>query len=466
MSACAASSGGPTLDVMDYIPARERAAIAAGVSAFDCTGSIQNAILQAAKMKATLRIGKGTYRVSTLRITGSSFRIDTENETVFKQMKNIPGDQTHPVIVLDRCSDVIVGDLSVIGNIETDVGEHHHAVLVGRSRNVTLGAVFARNIRGDALYCYGRETSATERLDNLRVRSVSGYNVFRNLVSVAGGQMRIGEIINAGPVGYRDLDIEPNAEGEYQPGDVSVERAVVGSLEVTSDDPKTRNRSLRIGELDADGRRIQSTAPPYPRAPSRNGYALGLAYVALVEITHATLRNYATYAVNLGQDHGEIRFGDLRIANCDFDERTFNSAIAKRGRTAGGWLIIDQVHCVHPDNSKWLIHSDEPGMSVVINGGEISGGLLAVNCIVDARDLTINAGGARGPAANLLVHGGGSKLASITISGAQNATLLFDSPGCSLVAVSGAVAAVTDGDGANVNIADSAIETLRQKKRF
>lgn len=459
MNACAAAVGGITLDVMDFIPAHERAAIVAGTSGFDCTASIQKAILRAERTKGTLRIGKGTYTVSTLRITGSAFHIDTENGATFKQIKNIPSDQAHPVIIFDRCFDLIIGDLSIIGNIETDLSEHHHAVLVGRSKNVTIGDIFARNIRGDALYCYGRKTNTSERLDNLRVRSVSGHNVFRNLVSVAGGQVRIDAIINAGPVGYRDLDVEPNAEGEYQPGEVVVGRAVVGSLEVTSDDPRTRNLSVTIGEFDADGRRIQPTTPAYPNAPGRNGYALGLAHVARVEIARATLRNYASYAINLGQNHGEIWFRDIRIANCDFDERTFNSAIAKRGRSIDDRLSIDRLCCVHPDNSKWLIHSDQPGMPVVIRGGEISGGLLAVNCIVDARNLAIDAGGAHGSAANLLVRGGGSRLASILISGAQDATLLFDSPGCSLVSVSGTVAAIADGDSIDMRITDSAIKT-------
>lgn len=238
-------------------------------------------------------------------------------------------------------------------------------------------------------------------------------------------------------------------------------KAVIGSLEVTSDDPKTRSLSVKIGEFDADGRRIQPTTPPYPGAPGRNGYALGVAHVELLEIAHAKLRNYASYAIGLGPNHGEIRFRELDIANCDFDERTFNSAIAKRGSTAGGQLIIEHLRCVHPDNSKWLIHSDQPNMPVTIGGGEISGGLLAVNCIVDAQLLTIDAGGAQGPAGAILIGARGSKLRSVSIKGARKAILLFDSPDCSLVGVSGEVAAITNDGRANVRLINSAIRSVR-----
>ena len=446
---------------MDFIPAHEHAGIIAGASGFDCTTAIQNALRRAQDVNGALSIGIGTYPVSTLRITGSNYRIETDENTIFRQKQGLPGD--HPVIEITHCADVAIGPLSVLGNIASDRGEHHHAVLVGKSRNVTIGPIFARNIRGDALYCYARDTSDAERLDNLHVDSVSGHNVFRNLVSITGGRVSIGEIRNAGPVGYRDLDVEPNAEGRYQPPEVVVGKAVVGSLEVTSDDPKTRSLSVKIGDVDGDGRRIQPTTPPYPRAPGRNGYALGLSRVARVDIARAKLRHYASYAVNLGPDHGDIRFGDLDIAHCGFDERTFNSAIAKRGSPPGGRLILDRVQCLHPDNSKWLIHSDQPGMPVTIGGGAIIGGLLAVNCIVDARLLAIDAGGAHGPAANIVMWGGGSRLESVSIKGARDAILLFDSPDCSLISVSGEVGAITNGKSLNIRMLDSRLEPVHSR---
>lgn len=457
VSACAAPVSSIKLNVLDFIPANEHARIVTGTSEFDCTTAINNAIRQAEKVNGTLHMGKGVYLVSSLRITGSRYKIDTEEGAMFRQRGDLSSDQPHPVIEVSHCSGVIIGQLTILGNIATDQGEHHHAVIVGMSRDVTIGSIFARNVRGDVLYCYGRDTSHEERLDGLRVKSVSGHNVFRNLVSITGGRVTIGEVINAGPVGYRDLDIEPNSQGRYQPGEVVIGKAVVGSLEVTSDDPKTRSLSVTIGEIDADGRRIQPTTPPYPTAPGRNGYALGIAHVVRMDITRATLRNYASYAVSLGPNHGDIRFRNLDIANCDFDEHTFNSAIAKRGRPAGDRLVIDRVRCVHPDNSKWLIHSDQPGMPVVIGGGEVLGGLLAVNCVLDAQALTIDAGGAEGRAANILMGGSGSRLRSVSIREARRATLLFNSPDCSLVSVHGDVAAITDDASTNVRVSTSTI---------
>src|SRR3546814_1629348 len=54
-------------------------------------------------------------------------------------------------------------------------------------------------------------------LRNLATGVVSGRNIYRCIVAMAGGEAKIAGIVQDGPVGYRDFDAEPNREGAYQP---------------------------------------------------------------------------------------------------------------------------------------------------------------------------------------------------------------------------------------------------------
>ncbi|WP_204348779.1 hypothetical protein, partial [Klebsiella pneumoniae] len=72
------------------------------------------------------------------------------------------------------------------------------------------------------LYTYGRTTSEAEVQRDLVTGIVRGKNVYRCIVALAGGDATIAGIVQEGAVGYRDLDVEPNTGGAYQPVRVDI----------------------------------------------------------------------------------------------------------------------------------------------------------------------------------------------------------------------------------------------------
>ncbi len=333
-----------TVSVFDFIPVAEHAAIIARTSTYDATSDLGAAIADVKSRGETLYFPGGTYLVSTVTFDGADYAVDTSAGVTFQQLQNLAGDI--PIISIGGASRLTIGDLNLVGNIATDAGENRHGVLLARCKDVTIGRIFATDVRGDALYCYARNTSVAERQSGCFVESVSGTNVYRNLLTVAGGEIRVGAVIHAGPVGYRDFDVEPNdASGTYEAVDLQIGYARVGSAEITSDDHATINHAVRIGILDADFDRVQATTPPYPKAPGGGAYALGISRVDSVRIGQFRARNYNWWVVNLSVDWGSLDIGTFDVAHCALVDTPYNSMIVQRGNAQGGSVRIGTLIC-------------------------------------------------------------------------------------------------------------------------
>src|SRR3546814_7895468 len=88
-----------------------------------------------------------------------------------------------------------MGDVRLIGNIASDRDEYSHGIAVLAADNITLGDIYGENIRGDVLYTYGRTTSEAEHQRNLVTGVVSGRNIYRCIVAMAGGEAKIAGIV-------------------------------------------------------------------------------------------------------------------------------------------------------------------------------------------------------------------------------------------------------------------------------
>lgn len=358
---------------------RETASVAdfgaAGDGVTDDTAAITAAIAHVKGAGGTLVFPGGTYLVSTVTFDGSDYNVDTSAGVTFKQKPGVAS-ATPFVIHIVTAKRLRIGFLSVIGNIGTDTGEDHHGVALSRCQDVRIDGVFGTDIRGDVLYSYARTDEGEDQVACF-VASVSGTNVFRNLLSVVGGQLHVGSIINAGPVGYRDFDVEPNdAGGTYEPVDLQIDYARVGSAEITSDDTAVINHSTRIGALDADFSRVQATTPPYPSAPGMGAYALGVSRTDTVQIGHFRARNYNVWPLNLAFDWSSIEIGTFDVANCSLTDTTFNSMIVQQSNAGLGCIHIRTLIC-DAANTKRLATVAGTGMlKIVIDNVELWKGLI------------------------------------------------------------------------------------------
>lgn len=342
---------GNILSILDYIPSDEHEAIIEGRSRLDCTEHIKRAISDTRKRRGTLYFPKGIFNASEIRIEGDGYRINADSDTWFrkKYLTGLDYQASAPFININFARNIELSDLNIIGSIDLEEGEFGHAVAIISSRNVRIAKVYGRNVRGDVVYCVGRSTSEEERLTGVNIDSISGSNIYRNLLSVLGGEVHVGELRNAGPVGYRDFDVEPNnAAGSYEPVRLTIDRAVIGSAEITSDDPAVINTQVRIGVLDADRRRVRPSSPSYPGAPGEGAYALGVARTETVRIDYFRARNYNVYPLSLAIDWTLVEIGTFDVANCALDDPRFSTLILQHADAAGGSVRIGTLRCSAP----------------------------------------------------------------------------------------------------------------------
>lgn len=426
-----------TVSVFDFIPVAQQAAIVAGTSTYDCTSNIHAAIDYVDGTGQALHFPGGQYYVGEVTVDGSNYALETSSGVTFKQKPGLTGDAgLHPILNFDRCENVSLGDARFIGNIATDADEYSHAVALQGVSNVTLGRLYGTNIRGDVLYVSGTTLEPTY---GVICAGVSGTNVYRNLLAMAGGEAIVGYVLNDGPVGYRDWLVEPNSGGFYQSSSLHVGMTRGGCCAVVSADTALQNGRVSVDLLDLDWSLIQATTPAYPSAPGTNGIGLAVSDVRSFHVGLLKLRNYKSYPVSLAARWDSIRIDDLDVSNCDQTETTFNSIVVQQGTVGDGLLDIGYVKCAHYNNTKWLVRSNTAGLKVRIGGGVISGGLLSVNCVLDVTGLAVDAGSASGAAANIITSGSLSRINNLSLTNAGSATLLYGSSNCTLNGVTGTV---------------------------
>ena len=372
----ATDSGPAAVSVFDgFIPRREQAAIRAGTSRYDATADIQRAVAAVSGTGKALQFPAGTYLVGQVVFSGHDYTVETAGVT-FRQRPGLTGDgNVHPIITFPPGSAKIrLGDVRLVGNIATDRDEYSHGIAVISAKNITIGNVAGENIRGDVLYTYGRTSSEAEYQRNLVTGTIRGKNIYRCIVAMAGGQARIAGIVQEGPVGYRDLDIEPNAGGAYQPVEAVIGPVRGSTVQITSADEKLVNASVTIESLDLDGDRIADTMPSYPRHPGRGAFALSIDHVDTVKIGLLRLRNYDGRPVQLDGKWRSISIGTLDFARSDTRDPTYKAIVFQHGAAGAGVLSIDRIVGEAAGPDRFVLRSDRGLLKVDVGSVDVDGG--------------------------------------------------------------------------------------------
>lgn len=407
-----------------FIPKEEQAAIMAGTSVYDATDDIHAAIAVVKGTGKTLKMFSGTYMVTQVHFDGEDYKVDLSAGVKFHE---IAGTVSTGIVFISEVNNVTFGDIYTIGNIAATTGENNHGVNVGKGSNISIGRIYAENVRGDACYCYGRNTSDAERLSNLYIESISGTNVYRNLLTVVGGQVRVGSVINDGPVGYRDFDVEPNdASGTYEAVDLEIGYVKAGCVEITSADAAIINQSVRIGVLDLDWDRIAETTPAYPTGAGStpNSYGIGISRTETIQIGHLKARNYNIYPISTAIDWSSFEIGTLDIADCSLTDATFNCMILQQGNAHGGTIRIGTLIC-DAANTKYLARIGGTGfLKIEVASIKLMKCMLGTNITGRFANGQIDLNGATGIA---LVNSQNVIFENVTTTGGGSATFLYQS---------------------------------------
>lgn len=404
----------------------------------DMTAALAASISQAKQTTgADVYWPAGTLSVSVLTADGSGYNIRTAGgrKTILAQRTGTS--ETTGQILNIKGSQINVGDLAFTGNISTDTLEFHHCVYiyddaaVATPKDITLGNLYGTDIRGDVLYI---GAMASRPCTGIRFGVVSGTNVYRNLLTVAGGEVVGDAVINAGPVGYRDIDVEPNVGGS-QPTTLILNYAKIGILQITSDDSALANDLVQIGELDCLFGRIAATTPAFPSTPGTNAQAVQCQYVRLLKIGYFKARdyNYIPFVSSSSSIKSNVLIDVADFSNCCVTETTYNSLFADQGTGGIESLEIGTLIATLFSTTKMVFNSN--GMKVRVRRGTVSGGLLMASTHdSQIENLTLDMNSATGFAFNDCDN---NFLQNVTFTNASSATGFVNSTNNTLVNVTG-----------------------------
>lgn len=413
----------------------------------DMTAALQASIDQAKQTGGADAIWPAaTLSLTKVLMDGSGYNIRTAGGRKTLLAQRTGTNATTGQIIQITGQNINVGDLAFTGNIATDTLEFHHCVYcfddsgVATIKNVTFGNLYGTDIRGDVLYIGG----VTARpCTGMRFGTVSGTNVYRNLLTVAGGEVTGDSVIHDGPVGYRDIDVEPNPGGTYQPSTLSLRYAKVGIIQITSGDTALINDSVDIGVLDCDFNRIANSTPTFGAGLLPNAQAVQCQYVRRFHIGYFKARNYNynPFVSSTSTIKSNVFIDVADFANCAVTDVVYNSLFADQGTGGIAYLEIGRLVATLFSTTKMVFNGN--GMTVRVKSGSVSGGLLSSsmpNCVYE--NLTVDMNGAAGIALNTCTN---SLLQNVTFTNAGSATLMANCINNTLTNVSGTFAAVEGG---------------------
>jgi len=272
---------------------------------------------------------QGTARVNFLTLTASC-RIRTAGKlTIFQQIAGqTPGT---PIITIEN-GDVELGSCQGIGNIASDTGEQMHFIQVNGSatlRRVRLGDIAASHVRGDVLRIAG---TAAAPVYNVETGTVTGLDVYRNLVSAVGVEdCYIRSIVNTGVgVGYRDFDAEPNPSGQFCTA-IRIGYFYGANLQAAGGNISGGIGTLRVDHCDLDNSRLANATQAYPTFPGSSGNIGGI-FGDVQAISFGTLkgRNYQERLLNSNGNtiaKVTLEINNPDISGCDTTETSVKNLI-------------------------------------------------------------------------------------------------------------------------------------------
>jgi hypothetical protein len=304
----------PTLAEPSYVNAKNYGALGDGST--DDTDSLQRMLNS---LKA-IYIPAGTYCITQLNIPrGAVVRTDGLS-TIFQQL---PGQRTATPLIRITGSNVVIGSFACKGNIQSDTGEWMHAIQIiaddttGSLANISLGEVAGQNIRGDVLLL---AAAPQFTLSGVSAKSVSGDNIFRNIVSIcgtgaAGGKINI-ERIEGEHVGLYHLDVEPDVGTPV--ADVSVGTVRGRNVGIVAPAANVSVQTVAIDTLELSPEYSSGSTPDYPNVELIRPHGLQLRNAASVKIGSLTARGFDGQAIKYVDS--ELRSMELEVESCTIED--------------------------------------------------------------------------------------------------------------------------------------------------
>jgi hypothetical protein len=236
---------------------------AAGDGSRDDTKAFQRALAAS----NTIVVPKGTYALSQITIPAGKSIQTAGFDSILQQL---PGRASATPLIRIVGSNVSLGSFIGKGNIQTDGGEWMHIIQLaadqntGNLSNIVIGDVIGKDVRGDVLSIWALPGYS---LSAIRAGTITGDNVYRNVVSICGtgangGNIRINRV--DGPrVGLFHLDIEPDSWATPAVG-ISIGEIYGRNVGVNGQTADALADMVEIGTLDLRPDHSAGSSPDYP----------------------------------------------------------------------------------------------------------------------------------------------------------------------------------------------------------
>lgn len=386
-----------SVSLLDFIPEAYHPAIAAKTSTYNATDDIHN-FRDALKTGAGIGvIPYGKYLVDEVVWDGSGYKVEVAIGTEFQQVAGLTGDQNLHPIWLVTGDNLTLGGAKLIGNIADDEDEYSHALALLSCKNIDIGIIEAKDIRGDAVYSYGRNSSDPEMTMGIHIAGVLFDNVLRCGFASSGGQGSVGFVRRTGSLrcGYRDIDLEPNNSvgNDYQPNNWTFGHCRGAEIQIVSDDPDVINDFSYFASVDLDGTRILNSDPPYASHSGVNAFSLSIDDCRAAGFGDIKIQNYSYSPIRLGRKVGCFSFSSLFFDNVAYGDATYKAVILhlgadEVGSVRGGYIQGALYSPIH-----YLLRSDESYLNIDIGRIEVTGGLFGVRIKGRVGSMTLDCGG-------------------------------------------------------------------------
>lgn len=383
-----------------YVSVKDFGAVGDGVT--DDTAAIQAAL--SAANQVYFPTPAVDYLVSSIDIPADRTLVTDGASVKFQQKSGQPvGTRVFNVMG----PNVVIGDMTVEGNISTDTDEQNHAIninsgVAGTSLyNVRVGNIRGINIRGDVIYI--GQTLSSGTVSGVSVASADGNNILRNVVSIVGGaDIEIGQV--TGPaVGYMHVDVEP--DGTYTGNAVNVHVGQVKGrhIGVVVNNPSgdlVFNENIQFGEVNLDPSFATQSTPAYAPGASIASRAVILRSTKDVAIGTLKVNGYngsAIWKEGGGVSEISVNIGQAFFSDCNkVDGNTY------------GYVMCNNV-------TFGYLNADTPLVTSV--NQHVLG---ADNCVVNSGQFSL------GSTASLARNGSGAAIrnANITFKGTATSTYI------------------------------------------